>query len=579
MRSKPSGASAIVSSVSSRIAHATRAVFRLADLLGRRASLTRATVETAILAIFWAMLYQALNEFPTDESTVAFATIVASAVFLGAFRLSPSRGIVSGIERELTAMILIIGTASAVQLWIGVQIYSESLRSIYAPFIVLLADVAVFVVGRFLVVVLPWWRQLQRRKLRWQLVQAQINVVFLLLIVPIGIALYAGSRYLSVRLAPADGNTVENIVLRVAYRVIPALALIVVLFGLALILVIPPSIAVSYFFAKRMTRRLEQLTTATTSIREGDYSARIVARGLDEIAALQRNFNVMAAVLEASIEEAAEERDKIARLLEQRRELVASVSHELRTPLAIIRGYLDSTLAQRGQLDPALERDLGVMHGEALRLQRLIDDLFALSRAEVGSLSLQTRETNIGRLLQRCVDATGPAAWRSQRVEVLLDASPDLPTLAIDADRLEQIVLNLISNAVRHSPPGGLVHIEAARDLDVLRIDVADTGEGIPPEEIEKIWNRFYRGSNTTDARGSGIGLAVVRELTEALGGEVSVTSRVGEGSRFRLRFSIDDDLPALPAKRESPAIAAGDPPPQPQPDRAPMASGRLRHS
>jgi signal transduction histidine kinase len=557
-----------------------RAILRLADLLGRRVSLTRATVETAIFAIFWAMLYQALNEFPTDESSVAFVTIVASCVFLGAFRLSPSRGFISGISRELTAMTMIIGVASVVQLWIGMQIYSEALRSVYAPLVIPLADVAVFVVGRFLVVVLPWWLTLQRRKLRWQLVQAQINVVFILLIIPIGVLLYGGSRYLSTRLAPSDGNTVENIVLRVAYRVIPALALIVVLFGLALILVIPPSIAVSYFSAKRMTRRLEQLAAATAAIREGDYSARVVARGSDEVAALQTNFNSMATMLETYIEAVEDERDKIARLLEQRRELVASVSHELRTPLTIIRGYLDSSLSQNGRLDPALERDLTVMHGEAVRLQRLIDDLFALSRAEVGSLSLHKRETDIARILQRCVEATGPAAWRTQRVEVLLDTQPDLPVLTIDADRLEQIVLNLITNAVRHSPPGALVHIEAIRDVDVLQIDVADTGEGIPPDEIEKIWDRFYRGSNVTDARGSGIGLAVVRELTEAMGGEVSVVSVPGEGSRFRLRFPIDDDPPASSvAPPQNPAVSAQSPSRRLQPDRATASGAPLRHS
>ncbi len=109
-------------------------------------------------------------------------------------------------------------------------------------------------------------------------------------------------------------------------------------------------------------------------------------------------------------------------------------------------------------------------------------------------------------------------------------------------------MFNLIDNAVRHSPPGGLVHVEAALDEGRLWIEVADTGEGIPAAEIEKIWDRFYRGSNARDARGSGIGLSVVRELTEAMGGEVSVVSTPGEGSRFRVRFPIGPDLPAAPA-------------------------------
>lgn len=555
MGSKPSGVSAIDSNASSRLTPVLNVARQVADLLFRRATVARATVEVTIVAFLWAMLYRGLDVSPATGSTVAFMTVVASSVFLGACRMSPSRGLnpLAGCCRELVAMGLFIGPTALVQFAIGAIAPTQQLRSFYAPLVVLLADAAVYVVGRFLAVGLPWWLRFYQRKLRWQLVHAQLIVVLVVVSIPAAYGTYRVYRYTSAWFIDPAVNPVENILLRVAYRVIPALALIVVLFGLALIVVVPPSIAISYLVARRLTRRFEQLTTAAAALRDGDHSARVPVRGADEVAALQATFNAMASELEASIAEADAERDRIAHLLDQRRELVASVSHELRTPLTIIRGYLDSTLAQTNRLDPAVERDLSVMHGEAVRLQRLIDDLFALSRAEVGSLTLRTRETDVARLLQRCVDATAPAAWRTHRVEVLFEAPTDLPPLAIDADRLEQIVFNLIDNAVRHSPPGGLVHVEAGRDQDDLWIEVADTGEGIPPAELDKIWDRFYRGSNAKDARGSGIGLSVVRELTEAMGGDVSVSSTPGEGSRFRVRFPIDQDLPAVPAVADPP--------------------------
>jgi signal transduction histidine kinase len=518
----------------------------------------RATVEVTIAAFLWAVLYWAVSLYPTAASTVAYATVIASCVFLGACRMSPSQGLIAGFWRELFAMGLFIAPTAFVQFALFAPSPPEQLRTTYAPFVVLLADAAVFVVGRFLTVGLPWWYRFYQQKLRWQLVHAQLVVVLVVVSIPAAIGTYVIFGYTADWYTDPAGNTVENIVLRVGYRVIPVLALIVVLFGLALIVVVPPSIAISYLVARRLTRRFEQLTAAAAALRDGDHSARVAVRGTDEVAALQATFNAMASELEASIAEADAERDRIASLLDQRRELVASVSHELRTPLSIIRGYLDSTLAQTERLDPSVERDLTVMHGEAVRLQRLIDDLFALSRAEVGSLTLRTRETDVARLLQRCVAATAPGAWRTHRVEVLYESTPDLPPLAIDADRLEQIVFNLIDNAVRHSPPGGLVHVDAARDDDDLWIDVADTGEGIAPAEIDNIWDRFYRGSNAKDARGSGIGLSVVRELTEAMGGEVSVTSTVGEGSRLRVSLPIDYQPPDVPAAAPSlPALPA----------------------
>src|SRR5205814_807270 len=134
-----------------------------------------------------------------------------------------------------------------------------------------------------------------------------------------------------------------------------------------------------------------------------------------------------------------------------------------------------------------------------------------------------------------------------------------LPPAAVDPDRLQQIVLNVISNGIRHSPPGGLVVVAAVRDGERIAIRIADTGEGIPAEEIDRIWERFYRGSNARDPRGSGLGLALAKELTEAMGGEVGVASIPGEETVFTFwfPFATDEEVLLRPAPASEPAAPA----------------------
>jgi len=543
MESKLSGAWATASNVSNRVHARVQPILNRAERFSSRVGLLRATLEVIAVALVWAAIYQSPSLTRTDASSLAFVTVVASSVFLGAFRLSPSVRSWAGLGREIAAAGAVIAPAFVVQLWMARSLTGVDAQTSEVVLAVAVSDVAVFVVGRFLVVVMPWWLRFNRQRLRWQLVHAHIVVVLIVLSAPIAVLVGVYVRHATRATAYAGNGAVESAVVRIAYAVIPGLALVVVTFGLTLIVIVPPSIALSYVVARRMTRRLESLAIATTAIREGDRAARVSVQGFDEVAQLQANFNAMASVLQTALAETAEERDKIAQLLDQRRELVASVSHELRTPLTIIRGYLDSSLAQNGALTSELHRDLTVMHGEALRLQRLIDDLFALSRAEVGSLTLHPRDADAGAILQRCAEATSAGAWRTHRVEVLVEPSGPLPSIRVDPDRLEQALFNLINNAVRHSPPGGLVHLSAVLENGFVNIAVADTGEGIAPEEIHLIWDRFYRGRNAKDARGSGIGLAIVRELTEAMGGDVSVSSMLGDGTTFTLRFPIAADL------------------------------------
>jgi signal transduction histidine kinase len=316
----------------------------------------------------------------------------------------------------------------------------------------------------------------------------------------------------------------------------PASGVMLVLTLMALAVVLPPSAIFSFLFARQTTRRLEKLIAAATALRSGDYGARVSVTGEDEVAQLQADFNAMADTLESTLRDLQSERDTVGRLLQSRRELIANVSHELRTPVATVRVLIDSALERGQDASPLLQHDLTVVQGEVTRLQGLIDDLFTLSRAEAGGLALDCRATDVGPVVKRMVEAIKPLAWQSGRVEVVADIQ-DLPAACVDAERLEQVLANLLRNGVRYTPPGGIVAAIARAEPEHVVIEVRDTGHGIAPDDLPHIWERFYRGQKGDAREGAGLGLAIVQDLIEAMGGSVSVESTVGQGSRFTVRL------------------------------------------
>jgi signal transduction histidine kinase len=293
---------------------------------------------------------------------------------------------------------------------------------------------------------------------------------------------------------------------------------------------------VAYLLSRSLVRRLERLQQAAASIASGDLTQRVEVDSSDEVGQLGRQFNAMAADLERTLRELRAERDRVAGLLEQRRELVANASHELRTPLATVRGYVESALGRTVGVPADLKRDLETIEREIARLQQLIEDLFAIAQTELGKLTLRLEPTDVGAVVQRMVSTSAPLAWRQRRVQVLAESSPGLPMAIADQQRLEQVLSNLLSNALRHTPPGGLVAFGLASDDGSVRIEVRDTGEGIDPEDLPHVLERFFRGRND-DGAGAGLGLALVAELSEAMGGEVRVHSTPGQGSCFEVRL------------------------------------------
>jgi signal transduction histidine kinase len=384
--------------------------------------------------------------------------------------------------------------------------------------------------------ILVYWDGLRRRRLVWQLTNAHIVTVVSIAVVFItGLVLYSQFAGRIIRPETDNAGPLAVVAVRIITTVMPIVSALTVVALFVAFIVLPPSAAFSYVFAKRMTKRLEMLATATSALHSGDYSVRINVGGQDELAQLQNDFNAMAAALEKAVADLNAEKAKSESLLQSRRQLVASVSHELRTPVATLRGYLESQLNQpQGLAIETIKHDLEIMEHETIRLQSLIDDLFTLARVEVGGLSLECKSVDIGPVVRALAASCAPLAWQSGKVEVVGEAANGL-VARVDEGRFEQVIGNLLRNALRHTPPGGIVVVTASGQDGKVMVQVRDTGEGITPESLPHIWDRFYQGDSTVEAGGAGLGLALVKELTEAMGGSVSVESVPGSGSCFTI--------------------------------------------
>jgi signal transduction histidine kinase len=239
------------------------------------------------------------------------------------------------------------------------------------------------------------------------------------------------------------------------------------------------------------------------------------------------------------------ERRRAERADQSQRELIVNLSHELRTPIASIRAHVESLTMRDGgvALDPEVARYLDVVARETERLSALVDDLLAVARAEAGELQLSMGPVSVVQVVRHVREALGPMARRQRRV-TLLERLPEggLPPVLADADRLTQVMMNLVRNAVTYTPEGGLVSIEAAAGgPGHVTLTVADTGIGIPAEDLERVFERLYRtdASRARSTGGFGLGLSIARDLVEAMGGTIAVESEVDAGSRFIVRLPI----------------------------------------
>jgi signal transduction histidine kinase len=260
---------------------------------------------------------------------------------------------------------------------------------------------------------------------------------------------------------------------------------------------------------------LGDLIEASARVESGELGVTVPERGPREVRALGRAFNAMST--------------RLAEDVAQRRKLLADVSHELRTPLTVIQGSIEGMLDGLYPTDRAqLERLLS----ETRQLERLIEDLRTLSLADAGALPLRLEPSDVGALAAEVVagfEATAVA--ESVRLELSADEGP---VVDLDPLRVRQVISNLVSNALRHTPAGGTVGVRVSHDADAVTLEVSDTGTGMDAESAAHAFDRFWRSG---DAAGAGLGLAIVRDLVRAHGGEVSLTSAPGQGTTVSCRF------------------------------------------
>jgi signal transduction histidine kinase len=283
------------------------------------------------------------------------------------------------------------------------------------------------------------------------------------------------------------------------------------------------ALVLGIFLARTLTRPVRELTAATRAMAQGALKQQVPVRSQDELGALADSFNRMSADL--------------ARANEARRQMTADIAHDLRTPLSVIAGYTEGL---RDGVLPPTPKTFETMHVEAEHLRRLIEDLRTLSLADAGELALMRQPTLPQELLDRTAAAHLPHA-RQRAVSLEVTAPHDLPPVQVDPERMTQVLGNLVSNALRYTPAQGRIILSAGRQNGEVLLMVRDTGAGITPESLPRIFDRFYRSDQARQvAEGeSGLGLAIAKSLVELHGGRIWVESIPEQGTTFTIALPL----------------------------------------
>ncbi len=286
------------------------------------------------------------------------------------------------------------------------------------------------------------------------------------------------------------------------------------------------AMSLGYFLTAALNDSIAQLNAGAKAVANGRLDVRVPVVGRNEMAELALSFNEMAAQLQATDQERRE-------LEAMRRNLVAWAGHDLRTPLASVQAIIEALADDMVEDADTEQRYLRTARRDVQALAALIDDLFDLAQFDAGRLMLDRHPTAVADLVSNTIERYAELAAR-QEVALVGDAGPDL-IVDLDAQKIERVLSNLVGNALRHTPAGGQVRVQASPASGQVEIAVSDTGEGISAEDLPHVFDQFYRGekSRSRTTGGAGLGLAIARRIVEAHGGRIRVESRAGEGARF----------------------------------------------
>lgn len=295
--------------------------------------------------------------------------------------------------------------------------------------------------------------------------------------------------------------------------------------GISLAVAATTALALSWYLSRRMHRSTTELAAAATAVANGDYDTRVSPPHLGtEFDAIADAFNTMA--------------EQLGAVEATRKQLLADLAHELRTPVSVIDAYLESI---EDGIHPLDQTTIGVLRDQTRRLARLSSDVRTLTEAERDAAQLDIENVAPSAVIATAVDAFA-AQYRAKGVVLKSDIAPNLSDLPADRQRLDQVLANLLTNALRHTPAGGRVEVSATAHGNSVRITVSDDGDGIAAEHLPRLFERFYRADSARDRAhgGSGIGLAIAKALVDAHGGRIGVASAgPGTGATFTV------DLPA----------------------------------
>ena len=278
------------------------------------------------------------------------------------------------------------------------------------------------------------------------------------------------------------------------------------------------------FLSRTLTRPIRELTRATHAVSEGDLTQQVPVRSKDELGELAQAFNKMSS--------------ELLRSVNARRQMTADIAHELRTPLSLMLGHAEAV--HDGVLPPTHE-NFEIIREEATRLENLVNDLRTLSLADAGELSIQVQTVEPQRLIHE-VSSLYQFQAQKKNISFDLDIAANLPLIEVDPGRITQVLTNILDNALRHTPEGGRILLAGQEAWDMVELSVQDNGPGLNMEDIDRIFERFYRAdaSRQRDGEilgGSGLGLAIARSIVQAHGGQLSAESEPGAGLKIRIQL------------------------------------------